>query len=223
MPKVLANLLRKNMEFAKIYGFKDLGYNQSPHTLWIGCVDSRVSPELITGSNIGDILVHRNMGNLVKEIDHTNGLIHFAVKLLGIRNIVVCGHTNCGACYRSIRGGLHGMDIWLRDSRNRYLKELQPGLLNASNADGNIKNEFMNDADIRTDSLNERTMEEQAQVLSKINTINGIDIIAQHEDVIEVWERSEDLTLSGLFLNVENGSLELLKTMTKIKSSDEKI
>eukprot|EP00835_Amoeboradix_gromovi_P005225 NODE_472_length_8038_cov_0.413150.p6 type:complete len:248 gc:universal NODE_472_length_8038_cov_0.413150:3004-2261(-) len=241
MSQTLSDLIKKNKKFAESYEHQSLGFTQHPHTLWIGCVDSRVSPELVTASVIGDLLVHRNMGNLVKETDHTNGLVHFAVKLLGIRNIVVCGHTNCGACYRSIRGGLHGMDIWLRDSRNRYLQQNQPKssistdsksptkspkspLSAVSSVDSHTRghkrhlstqDELTVQALTPTDNLHEHSMEQRAQELSKVNTLNAIDVIALHEDVIEVWEKGEDLMISALFLNVEQGSLEILKTISK--------
>ena len=238
----LSTLLGRNAAFAKYYDQQALGFTQQPHTLWIGCVDSRVSPELVTSSKVGELLVHRNMGNLMKETDHTNGLIHFAVKLLGIRNIVVCGHTNCGACYRSIRGGVHGMDIWLRDSRNRFLQQQGPKssvstdsksptkspkspLSAVSSADnhyarGHKRHQSTQDeltvrAQTPQENLNENTMEQQAQELSKMNTLSGIELIATHEDVIEAWEGGEDLTISALFLNVEHGSLNVLKTITK--------
>ena len=239
--QTLKEILSKNIAFAKNYEHQALGFTQKPHTLWIGCVDSRVAPELVSGSTVGELLVHRNMGNLVKESDHTGGLIHFAVKLLGIRNIVVCGHTNCGACYRSIRGGQHAMDVWLRDSRNRHLFSNQPksstsadskspgkspkSPLSAATMDSHkhrghkrhmsTQDELTVKAQTPTDNLHEHTMEQQAQELSKLNTLNGIEIVAQHEDVLEVWESGEELVISALFLNVESGQMSILKSITK--------
>jgi carbonic anhydrase len=70
---------------------------QQPKALWIGCVDSRVQPELITKSGIGELFVHRNIANQVK-LDDANSMsvLEYAVKKLKVPYIVVCGHTGCG-------------------------------------------------------------------------------------------------------------------------------
>lgn len=81
--------------------FRDLASGQSPKTLLIGCSDSRVVPELITQSEPGDLFVIRNAGNIVPPWQRVNGgvtsTIEFAVVGLGVTDIVICGHTDCGA------------------------------------------------------------------------------------------------------------------------------
>ena len=84
--------------------FKSLKDRQSPHTLFIGCADSRVVPNLITGTAPGELFVVRNIANIVppyrvgQDYLATTSAIEYAVSSLRVRNIVVCGHSNCGGC-----------------------------------------------------------------------------------------------------------------------------
>lgn len=93
------NEFEKNKEL-----FKRLSKSQNPHTLFIGCSDSRVNPALITKSLPGDLFVVRNIANVVplyrssSEYLSTTSAIEYAVLVLNVENIVVCGHSNCGGC-----------------------------------------------------------------------------------------------------------------------------
>jgi len=84
--------------------FRKLGRQQKPHTLFIGCSDSRVVPNLITGSNPGELFIVRNVANIVppyrstEEYVSTTSAVEYAVLSLGVDTIVVCGHSNCGGC-----------------------------------------------------------------------------------------------------------------------------
>ena len=85
--------------------FEDLGQNQNPHTLFIGCSDSRVVPNLITQTFPGELFVVRNIANLIpfykKQSDTylaTTAAIEYAVNQMNVSNIIVCGHSNCGGC-----------------------------------------------------------------------------------------------------------------------------
>jgi carbonic anhydrase len=84
--------------------FKELGRKQKPHTLFIGCSDSRVVPSLITKTNPGELFIVRNVGNIIppyrqtEEYVATTSAVEYAVQVLGVDTIVVCGHSNCGAC-----------------------------------------------------------------------------------------------------------------------------
>ncbi|WP_067050683.1 carbonic anhydrase [Methanofollis ethanolicus] len=78
--------------------YRDLATGQSPTVLWIGCSDSRVAPERITGAMAGEIFVHRNIGNIVRVGDWNFAtILEYAVKHLKVSDIVVCGHSDCGA------------------------------------------------------------------------------------------------------------------------------
>lgn len=84
--------------------FESLGRTQKPHTLFIGCADSRVVPDLITRTMPGELFTVRNVANIVppyritEEYAGTTSAIEYAVQSLGVENIVVCGHSNCGGC-----------------------------------------------------------------------------------------------------------------------------
>ena len=84
--------------------FRELGRQQQPHTLFIGCSDSRVVPNLITGSAPGELFIVRNVANIVppyrstEEYVSTTSAVEYAVLSLGVDTIVVCGHSNCGGC-----------------------------------------------------------------------------------------------------------------------------
>ncbi len=85
--------------------YKDISYSQNPHTLFIGCSDSRVIPNIITTTLPGELFVVRNIANMVppyKENSYsfrcTASAIEYAVNVLGVDNILVCGHSNCGGC-----------------------------------------------------------------------------------------------------------------------------
>ena len=84
--------------------FENLGRRQAPHTLFIGCSDSRIVPSLITKTLPGELFVIRNIANLVPfyresgEYLATTSAIEYAVKILAVDNIIICGHSNCGGC-----------------------------------------------------------------------------------------------------------------------------
>ncbi len=90
-------------EHKEIFG--KISKKQNPHTLYIGCSDSRVVPNIITKTMPGDLFVVRNIGNMVPPYDEnfedfhcTSSIIEYAVNILNVENIVVCGHSNCGGC-----------------------------------------------------------------------------------------------------------------------------
>jgi len=84
--------------------FKKIGRNQEPHTLFIGCSDSRVVPSLITKTLPGELFVIRNIANIVpqyrssEEFLATTSAIEYAIKILNVSTILICGHSNCGGC-----------------------------------------------------------------------------------------------------------------------------
>jgi len=96
----------QNLHFKKFeYDFDELvTKGQSPEVLFIGCSDSRVVPDLITGSKPGDLFILRNIGNFVppfkddNDFHGTAAAIEYAVSVLGVKHIIVCGHSHCGAC-----------------------------------------------------------------------------------------------------------------------------
>ncbi|WP_431934470.1 carbonic anhydrase [Nonomuraea jabiensis] len=114
---------------AKADLFAHLATNHTPHTLFIGCSDARVVPELITGSEPGDLFVIRTAGNLVPAyhpgVDGVAASIEYAVAVLGVSDIVVCGHSACGAmtdlAERRDLTGTPAIADWLRP-RGRLMR-----------------------------------------------------------------------------------------------------
>jgi carbonic anhydrase len=105
--------------------FNQLAHNQSPHTLFITCSDSRISPNLITSTDPGELFVVRNVGNIVPKhgFDATpaeGAAVEFAIQVLGVQEIVICAHSECGAMKAIISketlSGLPNLQQWLSDS-----------------------------------------------------------------------------------------------------------
>jgi carbonic anhydrase len=131
----IEELLRNNAEFVAEHlrldphYFEQLSEGQHPSFLWIGCSDSRVSPDRITGSQPGDMFVHRNIANLVVQTDmNLLSVLQYAVDVLEVQHVIVCGHYGCGGVKASMGETQHGLiDNWLRalkDIRQYFWTEL---------------------------------------------------------------------------------------------------
>jgi carbonic anhydrase len=112
--------------------FQRLAKVQTPEFLWIGCSDSRVPANQITGTLPGEVFVHRNIANLVVENDvNFLSVLHYAVNYLKVKNIIVCGHYGCGGVRAALGNDSYGiLDRWLinikniRDANRNYLETL---------------------------------------------------------------------------------------------------
>ncbi len=133
----MKELVERVMEFnaatrrdpERVRQFEVLARGQHPDTLFIGCADSRVVPHLLSSAEPGDLFVHRNVGNLVPPADVSGrsvgdrseaAMIEYAVAVLGVRDLVVCGHSNCGAMKALLVGvppGAPNLDEWLSLAR----------------------------------------------------------------------------------------------------------
>lgn len=102
--------------------FTQFGESQSPDFLYIGCSDSRVPANTITGLEVGDLFVHRNVANIVSNNDlNVQSVIQFAVEYLEVKHIVVCGHYGCGGIKAALKQESFGLlDNWLRNIRDIY-------------------------------------------------------------------------------------------------------
>ena len=133
LPELFANntawseaRLREDPEF-----FSSLAHIQAPKYLWIGCSDSRVPANEITGLQPGEVFVHRNVANVVVHTDlNCLSVIQYAIDVLEINHVIVCGHYGCGGVRAALEGGSHGLiDNWLRhieDVRDRHAAQLDP-------------------------------------------------------------------------------------------------
>lgn len=117
--------------------FRSLAHNQAPHTLFIACADSRVSPELITQTRPGELFVCRNIGNIVpaygEMLGGVSAVVEFAVLALNVRQIVLCGHTDCGAMKGLASGAeataeMPTVQAWLRNAEAARSVVLTRGL-----------------------------------------------------------------------------------------------
>ncbi len=104
--------------------FKRLVEIQSPELLWIGCSDSRVPADKITGTDPGEIFVHRNVANLVVHADlNLLSVLQYAVEVLKVKHVIVCGHHNCGGIRAALKNESLGLiDKWLWNIKNVYLQ-----------------------------------------------------------------------------------------------------
>jgi carbonic anhydrase len=130
--------------------FEKLSSGQAPKFLFIGCSDSRVPANQITGTSHGDIFVHRNIANVVVHTDmNLMSVLQYAVEVLKVQHVIVCGHYGCGGVRAAISDDYHGLiDKWLRNIKDVY--RIYAHELNA-----------INDIDERADRLVELNVREQ--------------------------------------------------------------
>jgi carbonic anhydrase len=104
--------------------FEQSARSQTPECLWIGCADSRVPAEEITGSGPGELFVHRNIANQVISSDLSlTSVLQYGITVLNVRHIIVCGHYHCGGVAHSMKGGGAGVvDQWLEQLRALHLR-----------------------------------------------------------------------------------------------------
>lgn len=140
--------------------FKKLSLGQRPEYLWIGCSDSRVPANEVTSTESGEIFVHRNIANLVVHTDlNCLSVLEYAVNVLGVKHVIVCGHYGCGGVRAAMGNDTHGyVDSWLRNIKDVYQK-YQDEL-------SKIENE-----DKRADRLTELNVIEQVRNLAKTSIV----------------------------------------------------
>ena len=140
--------------------FKKLSLGQTPEYLWIGCSDSRVPANEITNTQSGEIFVHRNIANLVIHTDlNALSVIAYAIEVLKVKHIIVCGHYGCGGIRAAMTNKAVGfVDNWLRNIKDVYAKH-------------SVELDAIEDLDKRADRLTEFNVIEQVKNLCRTKKV----------------------------------------------------
>jgi carbonic anhydrase len=175
------------MEHERPGFFTNLKSQQSPKYMWIGCSDSRVPANQITGLEPGEVFVHRNVANIVVHSDlNALSTIQFAVERLKVQHVMVVGHFGCSGVQAALEGARIGLaDNWLRhiqDVRDRHRTVIE-SLPEASRHDA----------------------------LVKLNVIEQVVNVAQSTVLQDAWSRGQAVTLHGWVYGVHDGLLQDLK------------
>jgi carbonic anhydrase len=175
--------------------FRTLAQQQAPEYLWIGCADSRVPANEIVGLLPGELFVHRNVANVVVHTDmNCLSVLQYAVEILRVKHIIVCGHYGCGGVKAALEEGPHGLiDNWLGHIRDVYRRRSEE-LVKIS------------DGARRVDRLCE------------LNVIAQAANVGHTTIVQEAWRRGQALTIHGWIYGISNG---LLKDLGACVSSRE--
>ena len=179
--------------------FDRLAAQQNPQVLWIGCSDSRVAPDDITQSKPGEIFTHRNIANLVVHTDlNLFSVVEYAVNVLGVTDIVVCGHYGCGGVKAALsRSSVGTIDKWLR-----YIKDVYR--IHKAEIDALPE-------DQKVDRLIELNVQEQIYNLAKTGLIQNS------------WAKKKAPYLHGWVFDMKSGLLKSIAEMTPESSLNDPI
>jgi carbonic anhydrase len=175
--------------------FGKLSKQQSPEFLWIGCSDSRVPANEIVGLLPGELFVHRNVANLVIHTDiNCLSVIQFAVDILKVKHVIVCGHYGCGGIITAMKNNRNGLiDNWLRNIQDVYR--------------------------VNADELNQiADTNKRADRLSELNVIRQVFNIADSTIIREAWGREQEVDIHGWIYGISNGILKDLNCSLNSKS-----
>lgn len=192
VPCDIDQLLQNNREWAQSITdtdpdfFTSLANQQRPQYLWIGCSDSRVPANQITGLAPGEVFVHRNVANVVAETDfNVLAVIQYAVDVLKVRHIIVCGHYGCGGVVAALENFRHGMiDNWLsgiRSIRRTHRLEL--------------------------DAL---PPEAAADRLCELNVLEQARHVARTTILEDAWERGQEISIHSWIYRLSSGLITTL-------------
>lgn len=187
MAKDLDHLFKKNLDWSNSIKeeepdfFESLSKQQSPELLWIGCSDSRVPANQIIDVPPGEVFVHRNIANIVVHTDlNCLSVIQYAVEVLKVKHIIVCGHYGCGGVNASMTDKSYGLiDNWLR-----HIKDVSR---------------------FNQVELNQLTGEEKSNRLCELNVTEQVKNVANTTIVKQAWERGQELSVHGWVYGLQDG------------------
>ena len=188
--KILKKLFDSNRNWAaKIketdpHFFTKLSQQQSPEYLWIGCSDSRVPSNQIVDLLPGEIFVHRNIANIVIHTDlNCLSVIQYAVEILKVKHIIVCGHYGCGGIRAAMDRNTYGLiDTWLHHIKDVYRHHQK-----------------------KLDALTDEN--ERLNLLCELNVIEQVHNVCRTSIVRNAWEAGQELSVHGWIYSIEDGIL----------------
>ncbi|KAI9335007.1 carbonic anhydrase 2 [Zopfochytrium polystomum] len=168
--------------------FERLAVQQTPEILWIGCSDARVPAESICGLGPGDLFVHRNIANVVVSTDMSLlSVLQYAVEVLKVRHVIVCGHYQCGGCLAAMSNKQYGLiDNWLR----------------------NIKDVYQTNRRVLADVTDSS---ERADLLVELNVAKSVHNVCHTGIVQDAWDRGQKLSIHGWVYRLSDGHINDLK------------
>ena len=168
--------------------FAKLAQQQTPEYLWIGCSDSRVPANQIIGLLPGDVFVHRNVANLVVHTDlNCLSVLQFAIDVLKVRHVIVCGHYGCGGVGAALRRERHGLvDNWLGHVHDVAVKH-EDRLAGMGSGEPRLAR------------------------LCELNVIEQVVNVSRTTIVRDAWQRGQPLALHGWIYGIHDGRLHDLK------------
>lgn len=176
---------------ADTHYFEEMAKDQKPEFLWIGCADSRVPAEEITGTDPGELFVHRNIANLVVHTDlNMLSVVQYAVEVLKVRHIIVCGHYDCGG----VKNAMSHTDLGLINKWLRHIKDVYRIYSRELEAIGDLR--------ARYDRLVE------------LNTIEQVQNLAQTSIIQKAWKQMDQPTVHGWIYDMRTGALKELAKIT---------
>ena len=187
MTSTLQNLLDNNvawavrMEQQRPGFFKKLAEQQTPKYLWIGCADSRVPANEITGLDPGEVFVHRNIANVVVHSDlNALSVIQYAVDHLKVEHVMVVGHYSCGGVLAALRGTRVGLAAnWLRHVHDVKMRHRQ--------------------------RLNHLSLAQQQDTLCEMNVIEQVGNVSMTNVLQDAWARGQKVAVHGWCYGLEDG------------------
>ena len=168
--------------------FAKLSKQQAPEILWIGCSDSRVPANEIINLPPGEVFVHRNIANVVVHTDlNCLSVIQFAVDVLKVKHIIVCGHYGCGGIKASMEDKNHGLiDNWLR-----HIKDVSR---------------------FNAEQLNNTDEDKKFDLLCELNVTEQVKNVANTTMVKKAWKKGAELSIHGWIYGIDNGIIKDLNT-----------
>ena len=171
--------------------FQDLAQSQSPEFLWIGCSDSRVPANEVTNTSPGEVFVHRNIANMVIPDDlNVLSVIQYAVEVLKVKHVIVCGHYNCGGIAAALSDQKIGIiDQWLAHIKKVYISNKE-----------------------EVDAQSEEKL--RLQLMVEMNVKQQVINLMNTDSVRKSWTQSQYPILHGWIFGLDSGLIKEVVTLS---------